>query len=89
LSDFAKPIPKRLIKVRPIPGGQKHKYIEWQNYIKLLEFYAPGFDWYIEVKFLSEWVVIEGKLTIKAEEGNFICQAIGQENSMSKILAIQ
>jgi hypothetical protein len=51
LSDLQKPIPPRLFKMKPVfsrKSGQLKKtgevaYLTWSTYIKLLEYYAPGF----------------------------------------------
>lgn len=51
------------------------------TYIRLLEYYAPGYDWEVRVQYLGERTVVEGKLTIKAAEGEFIREATGQEDS--------
>ncbi len=87
LSDFAKPIPVRLMSKKPVfsrKDGRLTKtgevsYISWTNYIKLLDYYAPGFDWQIRTHFNHQTIVVEGKLTIKAKEGDFIREATGYE----------
>jgi hypothetical protein len=89
LEDFSKPIPVRFIKKKPVfsrRNGQLIKsggvdYIPWSTYIRLLEYYAPGYNWEIRVQYLGDRTVIEGKLTIKAEEGDFIREATGQEEN--------
>ena len=89
LQDFAKPIPSRFIRKKPVfsrKNGQLVKtgevgYVSWFTYIRLLEYYAPGYDWEIRVQYLGERTVVEGKLTIKAAEGEFIREATGQEDS--------
>jgi hypothetical protein len=85
LEDFSKPIPARLIKKKPTYAkGQKTGdvgYVPWFTLIKLLEFYAPGFDWQVRSHFMGDRTVVEGKLTLKAAEGDFIREATGQEDS--------
>ena len=88
LADFSKPIPARLVSKKPVFSRQNGKltktggveYVSWSNYIKLLDYFAPGFDWEIRTHYLhNQIVVVEGRLTIKAEEGDFIREATGYE----------
>lgn len=87
LADFSKPIPPRLISKKPVFSRQKGKliktgaveYVSWSNYIKLLDYFAPGFDWEIRTHLNSTTIVVEGRLTIKAEEGDFVREATGYE----------
>ncbi len=88
LADFSKPIPVRLVSKKPVFSRQNGKltktgevnYVSWSNYIKLLDYFAPGFDWEIRTHYLhNQIVVVEGRLTIKAEEKDFICEATGYE----------
>jgi hypothetical protein len=89
LEDFSKPIPARFLKKKPVFSRRNGRlvksgevdYISWSTYIRLLEFYAPGYNWEIRVQYLGDRTVIEGKLTIKAEEGDFIREATGQEEN--------
>lgn len=89
LEDFSKPIPPRFIKKKPVfkrINGKLTKagevdYVPWATYIRLLDYYAPGFDWEVRVQYLGDRTVIEGKLTIKAAEGDFVREATGQEES--------
>ncbi len=89
LEDFSKPIPSRFIKKKPVFSRRQGKlvktgevdYVSWSTYIRLLEYYAPGYDWEVRVQYLGERTVVEGKLTIKAAEGEFIREATGQEDS--------
>jgi hypothetical protein len=70
-----------LLRVGVILISGRYNYIPWSTYIRLLEYYAPGYNWEIRVQYLGDRTVIEGKLTIKAEEGDFIREATGQEES--------
>lgn len=80
LRDFQKPIPNRFIKSKPIKG-QKIQYVSWYSLVKILDFYAPGWDWQIRTHVGGNRTIVEGKLTIKALEGDFIREATGQESS--------
>lgn len=35
-------------------------YLTWSTYIKLLEYYAPGFSWEIRTQYLGDQTVVEG-----------------------------
>ncbi len=87
LADFSQPIPARFIGKKPVfsrQNGNLNKtgevdYMSWSNYIKLLDYFAPGFDWEIRTHLNDTTIVVEGKLTIKAEEGDFVREATGYE----------
>ncbi len=89
LQDFQQPIPPRLIKKKPVfkrKNGQLVKagvvdYLPWMTYIRLLEMYAPGYDRQVRVQYLGERTVVEGRLTIRAAEGDFTREATGQEET--------
>ena len=89
LQDFQKPIPQRLMKKKPIfkrKNGQLFKagevdYVPWMTYIRLLEMYAPGYDWQVRVQYLGDRTVVEGRLMIRAAEGDFTRESTGQEES--------
>jgi hypothetical protein len=85
LSELRKPIPPELLKTKPTyTKGRKAGdvlYVPWYVLIQLLDDIAPGFDWEVRSKAVGQQVVIEGSLTIKAAEGDFIREATGQEES--------
>jgi hypothetical protein len=80
LTDFKQPIPKRFIKSKPIKG-EKIAFVPWYNYIKLLEYFTPGFHWEVRSHYHGDRTVVEGKLTILAHEGDFIREATGTEEN--------
>lgn len=80
LKDFQQPIPKRFIKTKTLKG-QRIEFVSWYSYIKLLEYYAPGFNWQVRTHYHGERTVVEGRLTIKAMEGNFVREATGTEDN--------
>lgn len=83
LEDFSKPIPDRLIEQKPtFSKGQRRgevDYVPWHTLVKLLNFYVPGWEWEIRSQSMGDRVVVEGRLTIHAAEGNFTREATGQE----------
>lgn len=80
LEDFQKPIPGRFIKQKSIKG-QRIAYVSWYSYIKLLEYFAPGYDWKIRVSQVGERTIVEGCLVIRAAEGDFTREATGTEEN--------
>lgn len=80
LEDLQKPIPARFIKQKSIKGS-KISYVPWYSLIRLLEYFAPGFDWEVRVVQIGDRTIVEGRLTIKAAEGEFSRAATGQEEN--------
>ena len=81
LYDLAQPVPPEMIQQKPVyTRGQRSgfvNYIPWHNYIYLLLKYAPGYSWEIRTKMLGDRVVVEGRLTISAQEGDFVYESPG------------
>jgi hypothetical protein len=80
LTDFQHPIPDRFIKTKTLKGN-KIRYVPWHCYIRLLEYYAPGFDWEVRTHVAGDRTVVEGRLTIRAMEGDFTREATGTEDN--------
>ena len=80
MEDFAKPVPRRFLKSKRLKNSEI-TFVPWYNYIKLLNFYSPGFQWSCQVKQIGERTVVEGRLTILAEEGSFSQMATGTEEN--------
>jgi hypothetical protein len=53
LADLQKPIPKRFIKSKTLKG-QRIDFVSWYSYIRLLEYYAPGFSWEVRTHYNGE-----------------------------------
>jgi hypothetical protein len=85
LEEFKKPIPSELLKVKPTYSkGRKSgevQYVPWYVLISLLEEITPAFDWEIRSQHFGDRTVVEGRLTIRAAEGDFVREATGQEES--------
>jgi hypothetical protein len=47
----------------------------------LLEYYAPGFSWEVRTHYNGDRTVLEGRLTLRAAEGNFVREATGTEDN--------
>jgi hypothetical protein len=80
LADFQRPIPRRFIKAKVLKG-QRIEFVSWYSYIRLLEYYAPGFSWQVRTHASGDRTVIEGRLVIRAAEGNFVREATGTEDN--------
>jgi hypothetical protein len=80
LRDFQKTVPKRFIKTKIIKG-QRIDFVSWYSHIRLLEYYAPGFGWEVRTHCNGDRTVVEGRLAIRAAEGNFIREATGTEDN--------
>ncbi len=81
LSDFSQPIPVEMIKTKPVFQRKQRtgevSYVSWSDYVRLLLQFAPGYGWSIRTQYLGERIVVEGSLTICAQEGNFLYEATG------------
>jgi hypothetical protein len=80
LADLQKPIPKRFIKSKTLKG-QRIDFVSWYSYIRVLEFYAPGFSWEVRTHYHGDRTVVEGRLTLHAAEGCFVREATGTEDN--------
>ena len=80
MSDLRKPISQRFMKHKTIKS-QKISFVSWYDLNRLMDFYAPGFEWNINTSFDGTKVCVIGELTIKAAEGDFTRSATGNENS--------
>jgi hypothetical protein len=80
LKDFQQPVPERFTKSKVLKG-QRIIFVPWYNYIKLLEFYAPGFQWEVRTRHIGDRTVVEGRLTLLALEGEFVREATGTEDN--------
>ncbi len=79
LADFNKPVPPEKIKTKTIKG-KVISYIPWVNLIDTLLAIAPGWSWEIRTQYLPDRVIIEGRLTIRAQEGDFFMESTGVED---------
>lgn len=80
LADFSQPIPPEKIKTRTIKGNNI-SYISWVNLIDTLLEYTPGYCWEVRTQYLPDRVIVEGRLTIRAAEGDYWVEATGVEDS--------
>lgn len=87
-TDFKKPIPTQIISKKPVfkrENGKLKKvaevdFVHWYDLVDELDRISPGWGWEIRTQFLPDRCVIEGRLTIKASEGEFTREATGVES---------
>lgn len=79
VADLAKPLPDQLLKTRR-QGGNDLTYIPWHNATRVLDRYAPGWSYHVEVQHVADKVVCIATITIQAEEGSVVRQATGYED---------
>ncbi|WP_088893178.1 hypothetical protein [Leptolyngbya ohadii] len=85
LADLSKPVPKRFIQKLEKKNNRTGKvtyldYVAWYHVVKLLDFYAPGWEGEItHISQMGDRIVLTYALTIHAEEGDFVRTATGQE----------
>lgn len=81
--DLSKPIPNAYLRERK-QGGNVLTYIPWYNATKLLDYYAPGWSYAVEVQHVASSVVIVATISIIAKEGIVTRQATGVEEDDAK-----
>lgn len=54
-------------------------YIPWHQAVRVLNKYAPGWEFSSDIHFSSDRIYVTGKLTIPASDGKFSRSAIGTE----------
>ena len=80
LSDLKKPLDRRFIKTKTLKGN-KIDFIPWYTLTRLMDYFAPGWDWKVTTSFDGNRVCVMGQLTLKAAEGDFTRSATGNEFS--------
>jgi hypothetical protein len=78
IADLAKPIPDSMLRERK-QGQTTLTYIPWHNATRMLDRYAPGWQYFLEVKELAGKVVAIATIQILAAEGQITRMATGFE----------
>src|SRR4051794_32398006 len=78
VADLSKPIPPRFLKEKTV-SGTKLTFIPWHCATKLLDFYAPGWEYSLRFEHIAEKVVAIASLSIHAKEGVITREASGFE----------
>jgi hypothetical protein len=84
LADLQKPIPDRLLEQKPATGSRNAQmltYCPWHRVQRILNHYTGGFCSYTvrERTVTDEYVLMTVRLTIHAEEGDFVRDGTGLE----------
>lgn len=76
---LSRPLPDSLTDTRK-QGGATLKYIPWHNVNKILDKYAPGWNWSIvKLELSSDRIFLIGRLSIPTSEGLVYREATGTE----------
>jgi hypothetical protein len=78
IRDLSKPVPERLLKDKTV-GGRKIDFIPWYNATRLLDFYAPGWEYTVRLEHIKDKVVAIASISIHAAEGVITREATGSE----------
>jgi hypothetical protein len=85
LADLAKPIPPRLLKTKKVPkkngGGYEATYTHHTTIRDLLDFYAPGWEWRLQVYEAKGLLYVIGTLTLHGADGSVSRDGVGNEDS--------
>jgi hypothetical protein len=79
VADLSKPIPARFLKSKKA-GTADVTFIPWHHATKLLDFYAPGWEYSLRFEHIAEKVVAIASLSIHAKEGVITREASGFED---------
>jgi hypothetical protein len=79
VADLSKPIPERFLRERK-QGNQTLTYIPWHEATKLLDHYAPGWDYSVQLQHIAGKVVAIATLSIPTDKGHVSRQATGNED---------
>jgi hypothetical protein len=76
---LSRPLPKTMLATRK-QGGTVLEYIPWHTAVKILDKYAPGWQWSIlSVTVAGDRLVLTGRLTIPTIDGLISRDATGTE----------
>lgn len=79
IKDLSKPIPQRFLEVKQ-KGGRDIFFISWHNATKLLDYYAPGWQFEVkEIQNVAGQIVYTVRIGITCLEGTIWREATGNE----------
>lgn len=86
LQDLKQPIPERLLKQKPVrnKSTQRTDYLTfcpWYNVVRLLDHFAPGFEYDCEPHFADGKTVVKATITIHGSDRSVSRSALGIEDS--------
>lgn len=79
IRDLSKPIPDRLLKTKKM-GGNEIIYLPWYTATKMLDYYAPGWQYSVRLEHIAGKVVAIASITIIAREAKVTREATGSED---------
>jgi hypothetical protein len=79
VSDLSKPIPDAFLRERK-QGGTVLTYIPWHNATRILDAYAPGWSYHVEIHHHGDKVLAIATISVIAAEGIVVRQATGYED---------
>jgi hypothetical protein len=79
VADLSKPIPDRFLKKKTVSNTDL-LFIPWHAATKLLDYYAPGWQYHIRFEHIAGKVVAIASLSIHAREGVITREASGYED---------
>ena len=75
---LSRKLPDNILKT--LPGKGNAKYLSWHSVVRILDKYAPGWQWEVrQIYTTPERVFLVGRLTIIAKDGHFFQDATGTE----------
>jgi hypothetical protein len=76
---LSRKLPEKMIAKRK-QGGRLLPYIPWQNAARILDKYAPGWNWEIRsISYSPDRIFLTGRLTIPTAHGETYREATGTE----------
>jgi hypothetical protein len=76
---LSRELPPSMLETRK-QGGKQIEYISWHSVNRILDKYAPGWNWSImRIELSSDRIFIVGRLSITASDGLFYREATGTE----------
>ena len=79
IAALSRPLPKSMLETRK-QGGKQIEYISWHTANKILDKYAPGWNWSImRIETTPDRIFIVGRLSIPCADGLIYREATGTE----------
>lgn len=79
IAALSRPLPQSMLETRR-QGGANIPYISWHSVNRILDKYAPGWNWSIQkIELSSDRIFVVGRLSIPCAEGLVYREATGTE----------
>jgi len=84
LDDLQKDVPKRVLAQKRL-GGNNITYIPWHKVARLMDFYAPGWEYEVTDRTITQThIILTVRVFINCAEGRFYREATGLEKLDTK-----